>query len=209
VTFGNSVATIGNKAFINCIALTSITIPSSVTSIGTEAFANTAGLNSVTFEPNFQPTTFSTTTFTSSGLAQVYMSGDTLSHLNSTFSPPILFFGLNPLFFGANSVTINSTDPPPPPPPSPPPPPISNIPGPIQMCESRFRKCNLNKKPNFYNGNVTIQGTTRPLKLSYLTQTVVPSRNHKLVYANKPNNEYGQRAGGPVGYGQSPKNNFI
>ena len=102
--------------------------------------------------------------------------------------------------------------PPPPSPPSPPPSPptpISNIPGPIQMCESRFRKCNLNKKPNFSNGNVTIQGSTRPLKLSYLTQTVVPMRNHTLVYANKPNNEYGQRAGGPSGYGQPPKNNFI
>ena len=48
-----------------------------------------------------------------------------------------------------------------------------------------------------------------PLRQSYLTRTVVPMRNHTLVYANKPNNEYGQRAGGPSGYGQPPKNNFI
>ena len=94
-------------------------------------------------------------------------------------------------------------------PPPVPPPPISNRPGPIQICDSRFAKCNLTTKTNFSSGNVTIQGTTRPLKLSYLTRTVVPARNHKLVYANKPNNEYGQRAGGPVGYGQPPKNNFI
>jgi hypothetical protein len=202
---GSQLSLIGISAFRES-GLTSITIPSTVTTINNGAFQDCTALTSVTFEPNSQPTAFASTAFTGSALAQVYMSSNTLNHLNSTFGPtPLLFFGVNSLFFGASNVTINSTDPPPPVPP----PPISNRPGPIQICESRFAKCNINKKPNFSSGNVTIQGTTRPLRQSYLTRTVVPMRNHTLVYANKPNNEYGQRAGGPSGYGQPLKNNFI
>jgi hypothetical protein len=47
----NSVTSIGNSAFWNCIGLTSVTIPNSVTSIGEGAFANCSGLTSVTI-PN-------------------------------------------------------------------------------------------------------------------------------------------------------------
>ena len=47
VTIGNSVTSIGNYAFSNCIGLTSITIPDSVTSIGNSAFYNCTGLTSV------------------------------------------------------------------------------------------------------------------------------------------------------------------
>ena len=43
----NSVTTIGDYAFRNCSALTSITIPNSVTSIGKEAFWGSTGLTSV------------------------------------------------------------------------------------------------------------------------------------------------------------------
>ena len=45
----NSVTSIGNEAFYNCIGLTSVTIPSSVTSIGDWAFRECSGLKSVTF----------------------------------------------------------------------------------------------------------------------------------------------------------------
>ncbi len=43
-----SVVIIGEYAFLNCVALTSITIPNSVTSIGERAFYNCTGLTSVT-----------------------------------------------------------------------------------------------------------------------------------------------------------------
>jgi len=42
VLVGDSVESIGGKAFYNCSSLASITIPDSVTSIGCEAFYNTA-----------------------------------------------------------------------------------------------------------------------------------------------------------------------
>ena len=48
LTIGNSVKSIGNKAFNNCSNLTSVTIPNSVTTIGNEAFARCNLLASVT-----------------------------------------------------------------------------------------------------------------------------------------------------------------
>ncbi len=48
ITIPDSVTSIGNYAFIGCDALTSITIPDSVTSIGWEAFYNCSALTSVT-----------------------------------------------------------------------------------------------------------------------------------------------------------------
>ena len=51
VTIPNSVTSIGDGAFGNCTGLTSVTIPNSVTSIGNWAFMNCTGLTSVTI-PN-------------------------------------------------------------------------------------------------------------------------------------------------------------
>ncbi len=48
---GVSVVSIGNKAFINCHCLDSLTIPTTVTSIGNQAFINCTGLNHLTI-PN-------------------------------------------------------------------------------------------------------------------------------------------------------------
>ncbi len=45
---GNSVTSIGDRAFYNCTGLTSITIPDSVTSIGKETFSNCIDLTNVT-----------------------------------------------------------------------------------------------------------------------------------------------------------------
>lgn len=44
-----SVTSVGDKAFYNCSALTSVTIPSNVLAIGTSAFASCTKLASVTF----------------------------------------------------------------------------------------------------------------------------------------------------------------
>ena len=48
ITIPNSVTNIGNGAFYDCSGLTSITIPNSVTSIGKQAFRECSGLKSVT-----------------------------------------------------------------------------------------------------------------------------------------------------------------
>ena len=51
ITIPNSVTSIGENAFFGCLGLTSITIPNSVTSIGDKAFGFCFGLTSVTI-PN-------------------------------------------------------------------------------------------------------------------------------------------------------------
>ena len=47
IVFNGDIGIIGNYAFFNCSALTSISIPSSVTSIGESAFVGCSGLTSV------------------------------------------------------------------------------------------------------------------------------------------------------------------
>jgi hypothetical protein len=97
---------------------------------------------------------------------------------------------------------------PPPPPPPPIPPPISNRPGPIQICNSRFAKCNLNKKTKFSSGNVTIQGATNSQRTSILVNQASYRRGAKLITTNQVLNTYGRRAGGPGGSGASIRNQF-
>ena len=80
--------------------------------------------------------------------------------------------------------------------------------GPIQICNSRFAKCNITKKTNFSSGNVIIQGSTLAQRVSTLIKVQPYLRNATWTREYVGVNEYGQRAGGPVGYGQSPKNTF-
>ena len=96
----------------------------------------------------------------------------------------------------------------PPPPPPPIPPPISNRPGPIQICNSRFAKCNLNKKTKFSSGNVTIQGATNSQRTSIIVNQSTYRRGAKLITTNQVLNAYGRRAGGPGGTGASIRNQF-
>jgi hypothetical protein len=134
------------------------------------------------------------------------MSSYTLNYLNLHY-PVSLYFDSNfdQEFFGATNVAIGSTDPPPPPPI---PPPISNRPGPIQYCTSRFARCTLNKKTNFSSGNVTIQGATNSQRISNLVRISTFRHGDKLVLSNQVLNEYGRTAGGPGGFGAPPRNHF-
>ena len=52
ITIGNSVTSIGDSAFDNCYGLTNITIPDSVTSIGDYAFYGCSGLKSISVNEN-------------------------------------------------------------------------------------------------------------------------------------------------------------
>ncbi|MDC1321015.1 hypothetical protein N8261_03550 [Flavobacteriaceae bacterium] len=89
---------------------------------------------------------------------------------------------------------------------------IQSIPGrvptgilPIQTCNSRFAKCNINKKSIYNSGSVTIQGSTLAQRVSTLART---QRKNRVVFQNVSLNGYGQKSGGPYGYGSSPKNTF-
>jgi hypothetical protein len=84
----------------------------------------------------------------------------------------------------------------------------TNKPGPIQQCNSRFKYCNINKKLGYDSGNVTIQGSTIVQRVSTLVNISRFTRNLKLNNANIKLNGYGQKSGGPYGYGSSPKNSF-
>ena len=81
-------------------------------------------------------------------------------------------------------------------------------PGPIQICNTRFAGCNINKKTKFSSGNVTITDATLHKRVSALVILQSSLRNVNLVYADISLNGYGQRSGGPYGYGSSPKNTF-
>jgi len=96
----------------------------------------------------------------------------------------------------------------PPAPPPPIPPPISNRPGPIQYCTSRFARCNITKKTSFSSGNVTIQGTTNARRQSLIVNQSTYRHGAKLLFSNQVLNAYGRKAGGPGGFGASPRNQF-
>jgi hypothetical protein len=93
-------------------------------------------------------------------------------------------------------------------PPTPIPEPISNRPGPIQYCTSRFAKCNITKKTSFSSGNVTIQGTTNARRQSLIVNQSTYRHGAKLVFSNQVLNAYGRTAGGPGGFGAPPRNHF-
>ena len=99
-----------------------------------------------------------------------------------------------------------------PPPPTPQPEPYrpgyKNRPGPIQYCTSRFARCTLTKKTSFSSGNVTIQGTTNARRQSLIVNQSTYRHGAKLLFSNQVLNSYGRKAGGPGGFGASPRNQF-
>jgi hypothetical protein len=58
------------------------------------------------------------------------------------------------------------------------------------------------------SGNVVVNSQTIAEKMSTLIQYQSQIRNKKWTVKNVPTNVYGQRSGGPTGYGQSPSNRF-
>jgi hypothetical protein len=98
---------------------------------------------------------------------------------------------------------------PPPPPPPIPPSPIPSGNGPIQICNSRFRNCNsFNKNKPGSSGTIVTNQHTKFQKMSTSILFQNHMRNKKWTLKNAPTNVFGQRAGGPHGYGQPPKNTF-
>ena len=96
---GYSVTTIGEDVFINCIDLTSITIPASVMTIGRYAFLYCIYMTSVTFEANSQLTTIDQSAFEKSGLTSVTIPASVTAIGQGAFSGS----GLTSVTFEANS----------------------------------------------------------------------------------------------------------
>jgi hypothetical protein len=84
-TIPNSVTSIENYAFYNCIGLTSVTIPNSVKSIGKWAFADCSGLTSVTI-PNSVTSIGNEAFIRCQGLTSVTIPNSVTSIGNSAFS---------------------------------------------------------------------------------------------------------------------------
>ena len=198
----NNLLTIGNNVFLGT-AITSITLPNSVTSIGSSAFFG-ADLLSIIIPPAVN--SIGTDAFLScTSLTNVSLTLSTVNTLNSAgASPPIpIEGGTLSSFYGSGTVTIRIIQPAPAPAPYNP-----SRPGPIQICISRLANCNITKITNFSNGMVINNRATQLQRVSNLIQVQSYLRNVTWTRQYNPVNGYGQRTGGPVGYGQSPKNTF-
>lgn len=79
----------------------------------------------------------------------------------------------------------------------------------IQSCTSRFKicKCYTKSLPGS-SGNIVVNNLTLAMRVSNLIRQQSSNRNAQWTQKHISLNVYGQRAGGPTGYGQSPKNIF-
>jgi len=190
-----SILTIGNNSFYLCAALVNIQInlSSNLLSIGDNAFAGT-NITSINIPASVQ--TIGNNTF--NGLQNIQVYSEYINNLN-------LIQQIYPNFYGAinaNVILYGS-------PPVPTPPPYDvNGRGPIQICISRLANCKITKKNNFSNGYVINNRATAMQRMSTLISVQSQMRNATWTQIYAPVNAYSQRTGGPVGYGQSPKNTF-
>ncbi len=82
----NTVATISNNAFANCVNITGVTIPSSVTNIGTSAFENCTSLATVTFDGTMKFTSIGALAFKGcSDLTSITIPDSVTSITNTAF----------------------------------------------------------------------------------------------------------------------------
>lgn len=81
--------------------------------------------------------------------------------------------------------------------------------GPIQSCISRFKNCNkYSKNLPGSSGNLVKTDLTLPMRITRLINYQSTLRNAQWNEKYVPLNAYGQRPGGPNGYGQPIKNIF-
>jgi hypothetical protein len=127
VTIPNSVTSIGNSAFNNCISLTSVTIPNRVTRIGTGAFLNCSSLRSVTIENHANIINISSNSFTNvssnSSSNITFFNANNINSLSPTWQtiadyyaiknysplivPTLTNFSIPSQTYGVSSFTIN------------------------------------------------------------------------------------------------------
>jgi hypothetical protein len=205
-----SVQTIGNNAFYLCPLLKNVQIDlsSNLSSIGDNAFAGTH-ITSINIPASVQK--IGNHTFNYIRNLKVYI--QSINKLNLTEQT-------DPNFYGApNAQIILYRSPVPSEPPSQPPAPTPTAPaqqsaqyqsngsGPIQICTSRLANCKITKT-NFQNGYVMNNRATAMQRMSTLISVQSQMRNATWTQIYAPTNAYSQRTGGPVGYGQSPRNTF-
>ena len=87
--------------------------------------------------------------------------------------------------------------------PSPEPKPEDKI---VKNICSNIKYCGITKQIS--NPLVTIENNTISRRMSMLIKNQKFSRNAFYTVANNPVNKFGQRSGGPSGYGKPPKNTF-
>ena len=189
-----SILTIGNNSFYLCASLENVQIDltSNLIAIGDNAFAGT-NITSINIPPSVQ--TIGNNAF--NGLQNIQVYSEYINNLNLIQQTYPYFYGA----INANVILYGS-------PPVPTPPPYDvNGRGPIQICNSRLANCKITKT-NFQNGYVMNNRATAMQRISTLISVQSQMRNATWTQVYAPINAYSQRAGGPVGYGQSPKNTF-
>jgi len=213
-----SVTSIGDYAFYLCVLLVNVQIDlsSNLLSIGDNTFAGT-DITSINIPPSVQ--TIGNNAFNGIKNLNVYI--QIINNLNLIQQTYSNFYGA----MNAEVILYRAPSPPqlPEPTPSEPTPseptplastPLASTPydvngrGPIQICISRLANCKITKKTNFSNGYVINNRATAIQRISTLISVQSQMRNATWTQIYAPVNAYSQRAGGPVGYGQSPKNTF-
>jgi hypothetical protein len=191
-----SILTIGNNAFFLVAPLENVQIDlsSNLIAIGDNTFAGT-NITSINIPGSVQ--TIGNNAF--NGLQNIQVYSEYINNLN-------LIQQIYPIFYGAINANVILYGAPEPPPPAPPY--DVNGRGPIQICISRLANCKITKKNNFSNGYVINNRATAIQRISTLISVQSQMRNATWTQVYAPINAYSQRAGGPVGYGQSPKNTF-
>ena len=225
ITFdGNSVLTnIGNFAF-SYSNISEINIPASVQTIGNNAFY-LVPLETIQIDLNSNLIAIGDNAFAGTDITAINIPASVQTIGNNAFngiqnlkvySQYINNLKLTeqtyPNFYGATNTDVILYGAPAPQPPAPTPTQQqaqyqSNGYGPIQICNSRLANCKITKT-NFQNGYVMNNRATAIQRMSTLINVQSQMRNATWTQIYAPTNAYSQRTGGPVGYGQSPRNTF-
>jgi hypothetical protein len=183
-------------------------IPESVTSIGNFAFSYSK-ISEINIPPSVQ--TIGNNAF--NGIQNLKVYSEYINNLKLTEQTYPNFYGAmntDVILYGEPAPQPPAPQPPAPQPPAPTQQPVqyqNNGYGPIQICTSRLANCKITKT-NFQNGYVMNNRATAMQRISTLISVQSQMRNATWTQIYAPTNAYSQRTGGPVGYGQSPRNTF-